>query len=496
MKLGLFTLLLSLPSIFYAQDNKENPTYPNTFSSGSTIVKKFDNEARKFNDWAISIGGGTSLLHHSDLTSFNKDGQNFGWNAYVGLSKQVSDKFALELQYQTGKTKQTGRVLARPEYGLGVATTRYNQLSLLGDVNFSNLFRRTDNNSPYRWAIHGYAGVGVQQYTFIRDDDKPLSTLPDGTQIDENYQKFTQDFGLDSFYFQGGAGFKFNLSKRINLDTRVMYIITGDDEFDGGGETSGDPTNVTLTSPYNQIRRNFSDNLIVANVGLTIKLGKNNTHLAWYDATNRMLARANALASKPVNQDICQRGDKDGDGVCDDWDRELETLSGARVDGSGRALDMDLDGVIDLNDKCVTVPGIAKLDGCPLSAEDTNLRAIEEINNFEGIVFELNKDIIREQSYNKLDNAANVIKSIDDSSIRFYVIGGTDTRSTDTYNFKLSERRAIAVKNYLVNKGVNPDVLIIEARGEKDLKYPECKEARNCPEWKNEANRRVYFIAK
>ncbi len=145
MKLGLLTLLLSFPSLFLAQDNKENSVYPNTFTSGSAKVSKFDNKAKRYNDWAITLGGGTSIMHHSDLTSLNQDGKNFGWNAYVGLAKQISDKFGLELQYQTGKTKQTGRIITRPSYGLGVATTRYNQVSLLGDVNFSNFFRRTDN---------------------------------------------------------------------------------------------------------------------------------------------------------------------------------------------------------------------------------------------------------------------------------------------------------------------------------------------------------------
>ena len=57
---------------------------------------------------------------------------------------------------------------------------------------------------------------------------------------------------------------------------------------------------------------------------------------------------------------VVERGDADKDGVCDDWDRELDTPLGARVDGAGKALDMDLDGVIDLNDACVTVPGLAK----------------------------------------------------------------------------------------------------------------------------------------
>jgi len=57
----------------------------------------------------------------------------------------------------------------------------------------------------------------------------------------------------------------------------------------------------------------------------------------------------------------------DNDGICDDWDRQLDTPVGARVDGAGVALDTDLDGVIDLHDKCVTVPGPVENQGCPVS---------------------------------------------------------------------------------------------------------------------------------
>ena len=349
MKLGLFTLLLALPSYFLAQDNKE-ASVGNTFSSGTPKVTKFDNKARKFNDWAISFGGGTAILHHSDLTSLNSDGKHFGWNAYVGLEKQISDKFALILQYQKGKTTQTGRLPYTAIHGLATATTEYDQLNLLGDVNFSNLFRRTDNKSPFRWAIHGYAGIGLQGYKYQRKDSHPYQEANRG---------FTQPFRIDSFFYQGGLGLKYNLSRRIDIETRVMYIITGDDEFDGGGETPGE------WPGYNELIRNTSDNLIVANIGLSVKLGKHNTHLGWYDANNDALFKLAALDSKPVDAVICKNGDNDGDGVCDDWDRELNTPRGARVDGSGKALDMDLDGVIDLDDKCVTTPGLVENKGCP-----------------------------------------------------------------------------------------------------------------------------------
>ncbi|MGZ5274002.1 MAG: OmpA family protein, partial [Kaistella sp.] len=64
------------------------------------------------------------------------------------------------------------------------------------------------------------------------------------------------------------------------------------------------------------------------------------------------------------------------------------------------------------------------------------------------------------------------------------------------YNQNLSERRANTVKNYLIQNGVDSGKLNAIGRGEKDLKYPECEPATKCPEWKNRANRRVYFEAK
>lgn len=50
---------------------------------------------------------------------------------------------------------------------------------------------------------------------------------------------------------------------------------------------------------------------------------------------------------------------------------------------------------------------------------------------------ELNKDVIRVRSYAKLVNL-EIIKKLN-STVKFYVIGGTDTRASDSYNFDLSQ---------------------------------------------------------
>jgi len=223
------------------------------------------------------------------------------------------------------------------------------------------------------------------------------------------------------------------------------------------------------------------------------------THLAWYSPINRAYSVINQKANEPLNIEVCASGDKDNDGVCDDWDRQLDTPAGARVDGAGVALDTDLDGVIDRDDKCVTVPGAIDNEGCPVSPTLINRKSgktVKEITKeFEGIEFALNKDIIRPQSFDKLNNAAEILKTMSPDD-RFLVVGCTDVRASENYNQVLSQKRAAAVVKYLVEKGVPASMLVPEGRGEKDLKYPECDPAEKCPEWKNEANRRVYFEVK
>ena len=494
MRLNLL-LALFAPLAFFAQNNsKVNDAgdYPNAYSNGSANVYPFNNEARKFRDWSVSVGGGGAFLHAADVNSFYDGKVNFGWNGYISLDKQISHTFALSLMGSMGKTNQKALLpgQAGVKAGVGTAWTKYHQISLLGDLNFSNLLRRVDNHSNFKWALHGYAGIGLQGYnTLLLDNDASRwNDVPKRIPIE-----IQQDLRIDSFFFQFGTGLSYNLSKLVDIEARVMYVATGDDSFDGGGWSSD------AKPAYNAITPGHSDNMITANLGLSFKLGKHDTHLRWFDPLQDAYRRTNILENTVVDFVVCEKGDHDNDGVCDDWDRQLDTPAGARVDGAGVALDMDLDGVIDLYDKCVTVPGPVENNGCPpANTYDGSNTAtnIEEVNKFfEGIEFELNSAKIRPQSFDKLDQAAEIIKGLD-SSTKFAVIGATDARGSAALNQKLSQRRADAVVSYLVKKGVSSQVLTAEGRGKTDLKYPECDPATNCPEWKNEANRRVYFIQK
>lgn len=67
----------------------------------------------------------------------------------------------------------------------------------------------------------------------------------------------------------------------------------------------------------------------------------------------------------------------------------------------------------------------------------------------------------------KLDEIATALKS-DGSPDEIVIVGYTDRLGSDDYNQELSGRRAIAVKNYLMNKGIESSRLRAEGRGEVD----------------------------
>ena len=470
MKQNLLSLVAASLLLPMSLAGQEAPTNAN---SGSENVSPFTQSSKRFNDWSVSIGAGVPLVQSADMTSIkNGNGKNlFGYSAYLSVDKAITHAFGLNLQYDRGETRQgyanTKDHVALPDRQIA-GRTQYNAISILGDLNFSNLLRRVDNKSPFRWALHGYAGIGVLSYKSYRQDPGPYNqTL--------NFE--SKPFKLGSIFGQAGAGLKFKINNRIDIEGRMMYVVTGDDEFDGAGVGQ---------NGYNLNEDQISDNFFNTTLGLTFKLGKHQSHLMWHDPLQEIYYKLDVLNEKTQDLEVCKKGDVDNDGVCDDWDRQLDTPAGARVDGAGVALDVDLDGTIDLYDKCVTVPGPVENQGCPLTMNNSTGVVTDDTALLKGIEFDLNSDRILPSNTPILNNAINYINS---SNSNFRVIGGTDTRSTDAYNQKLSERRAKSSYQYLINKSIVASRLSYKGYGESQL----LNKCDKCSAEQDQANRRVEF---
>ncbi len=87
----------------------------------------------------------------------------------------------------------------------------------------------------------------------------------------------------------------------------------------------------------------------------------------------------------------------------------------------------------------------------------------ESKTELRNIFFDYNKATLKPESYPELNRLVNFLKQHPD--IKIEISGHTDTLGTLEYNMKLSEQRAKAVYNYLINKGISPERLTTKGYG-------------------------------
>lgn len=104
-----------------------------------------------------------------------------------------------------------------------------------------------------------------------------------------------------------------------------------------------------------------------------------------------------------------------------------------------------------------------------------------------GIYFDVNKDVVKPESYGTLKEIAKILNEVPDVKVK--IVGHTDSDGQDAANLDLSKRRAAAVKAELVkNFGVNGDRLVTDGAGETQAVAPNDTPANKA------LNRRVEFI--
>jgi len=152
-------------------------------------------------------------------------------------------------------------------------------------------------------------------------------------------------------------------------------------------------------------------------------------------------------------------GDCDGDGIIgskDKCSRDPEDFDGFQDDDGCPDPDNDADGILDVNDTCPEQPEWTPVDanGCP-KPEPPKPAPVEQIRPqllAVTVNFPLNSAVLDGTAKEKLDALARAMEA--DPELMVRVGGHACDLGSDEYNQRLSQRRAVAVKTYLVDKGL------------------------------------------
>ncbi len=124
-------------------------------------------------------------------------------------------------------------------------------------------------------------------------------------------------------------------------------------------------------------------------------------------------------------------------------------------------------------------------------SRDLLLDKLAESKTFklENIYYDFDKSDIRPDAEPPLDNLVRIMK---DNPITVELASHTDCRGSFKYNDGLSQRRAEAAVNYIVNQGIDAQRIKAKGYGEYQLAN-RCADGVECSEAEHQANRRTEF---
>ncbi len=150
--------------------------------------------------------------------------------------------------------------------------------------------------------------------------------------------------------------------------------------------------------------------------------------------------------------------------------------------------DTDGDGVLDKDDLCPTVPGLASNKGCPVKIVCS--RPLD-------IFFVFDSAELTESSYKNMKVIIELLKEDPDMlADGVYVDGHTDRVGSDTYNKELSLKRAQKIATILIDAGIDKNRLIVRGFGKSQLHCTQdfVEKGIITQEGCDQENRRVEFV--
>lgn len=304
------------------------------------------------------------------------------------------------------------------------------------------------------------------------------------------YMGFDEDLQAEDGVFGSvGVGYQFS----SNWGVELSYLM-GDSEFENGTEFDSDILRFDALYHFAQSERVrpyvllgvghqstewndlTADNSVV-NAGLGLKIAISDVlslrpeirHIHDTDykmghqtvglGLNLQFGKTSSAPIKPREQAPLPPKDSDQDGVNNDLDQCPATPAGRPVDMNGCevSVDSDGDGIVDSLDQCPDTSAGAKVDskGCYIVITETKEVSLK-------VQFENNSAKVAQASYPEIEQVAQFMREYPLTEV--VIEGHTDDTGPAAYNLKLSQQRAQAVADVLV-QAFSIEAQRVSARG-------------------------------
>ena len=375
--------------------------------------------AQDYNKWSIDAGAGVSILSSSGLSEgYNTPFPNL-WTMNGGIRYMFNNKFGVRVGGGFDQLNQAGN---SPKFATRIWNVNVQGVANLGRVLAFEEFTKNIG-------LLGHVGVGY------------------GYMTSKNF-KGVDNLGIITF----------GLTPQVRLSDRVTLLLSGTfnwyltQQYTFNGENLTKDVNMTPMRHVNFQGLNFT-----ATAGLQIALGKKRVHADWYGVKREDKEDDKKVAQneKTVNNHIT-RGGSDVAANGQRIENDKNALANNNVNNAN---DSDDEG--DVNNSNIASNQNTTTNNIIVESVDPAKELIEK--GYVNAYFGFDSSEPQDGSLWAVGFVANYLKQNPDAKLN--IVGYTDQVGNAGYNEKLSKKRADAVKQLLVEMGVDTSRLVSEGKG-------------------------------